>query len=365
MIQSLQATFISTNLNNYSIHYSTTVCYIASSLQRVHRIWQTYVRGQAYRNPDNWLGLAIGHLTKFHYGTNMFVQLAAAPFFITSRILDFFEQEDRVVVAYETWKGALKGRYTFIDDTILVKESKFNYLISRYRITKWKQNYSILTQRMHMIFFSSIALLIELFKLVMRFMDVLELFTLDAEKMKKHVERAIVEGGLTIPRVLKVLCNNRGLFLTRLEKIEKTFLKIVQNDKAKQSREMISFSRTFFDQLEMGLNIYNSASKISGEKIVTFFKGYFIPPSFENFMREFFYDPSKPASHQNDLFRPPVFSLGIKTVSKREVVEYRNKIIQPKPYTPVILINTKKHDEIACDLPIVKLNSKVISETIC
>lgn len=337
MIHSLQASSIPPHLKNYGLQYSPAVCYIASSLQRVHQIWQSYIRGQNYRDPNKWLGLALGQLTKFHFGTNLLVQLTAAPFFVTARILDLFEQEDRVIDAFKTWKGAVKGRHLFKHELSLTAPSKVNRLVSRYRITKWKQCGSTLIQRIRMIFHSSIALISEIFALIMRFMDLLELFTMDTKKMKKQLDRAVLEGGITIPRVLNTLCNNREIFLLRLEKIEQTFIQVVQRDseRVNQSNQLISYSRTFFKQMELGLDVYRTTSEVTGEAAVTLFKEivfFLTPRHFEKFMRENFYDPSLPNWLRPEESFPPICPVENELFTLKCEIENKELAVAPRPH---------------------------------
>lgn len=252
-------------LSGIGISYSPLLCYAGASLKNIHKIWQRYVRGKKMANSDNWFGLAIGYLANYTVGSKLSIQLIAGPFLVAARVLDLFEQEDRFVNTYKIWKEDIKGNVPIIHKRPLERPSKINFLISRYRITRWKQKVSAINMRINRVFKSTVQLIRDTFTLVMCFMDVLELCSMDQIQVEKNLHRAVEEGGINIPRVLDSLCNNRISFLLRLDQIESTLKRISPHSSKLSISKLIDISKKTLDMISNGLAAYKSTSIIAGE----------------------------------------------------------------------------------------------------
>ena len=237
---------------------------VASGVSQVHGLWKWYRFGETYTNTDNALPLLIGNaFESFILPDNTLLKLPAVPFYLGSRLLDLFAQEDNLHRACSKLKQAVFCTLPVNPKTEWIAKSPLDYVISRYKITWWVNDAKSAAIRLHRVALVSLEVGLETFKLVMRIVDVIEIFSLDPDKMKEIARKSIREGGIHIPRCLNALVKNQNIFLERLN--SQNLFGYGISAVGGNPEKVKEIAQTLFNNLETGLDIYQKASVIVGD----------------------------------------------------------------------------------------------------
>lgn len=244
-------------LSSAGFNYSSTFLQFGLGLQKVHKIWQFYMRSKMRVNSDHWLSLLLGHSFDHFFGHRTVTKIITVPFFVTVRLLNLIEQEDAFLRSFGRLKLAFQGMQPV--SQCPNKVSGFKYLFSEYRYTQYRQNISTFTQRVQRIAYSIFDFLKHFFFLVMRFMDILELFSSDQAKIEELMHRSVQEGIVNLERVADVICNNNQNFLLRIEQLEK-----IMNEKSSFAFNPIRLAITFLNTLDQSAKTYKKTAVLTG-----------------------------------------------------------------------------------------------------
>jgi hypothetical protein len=311
----------------------------ASGLSHVHGVWKWYRYGELF-NKDNALGLGVGHLVDFILPDSTILKLPAVPFYVGAQLLRLFSTEDAVVGAWGDLKQAVFCTIPVNPKTKWITKSSLNYVVSRYTLTWWINDFKTIAIRTHAIAICTLQLVLESFKLVMRIMDVIEIFTLDPDKIKAIAKQSIRQAGVDVPLCLNALVKNQNVFLERLG--NKTVfgygVEAIGGDPEKVKEAV----QTLFNKMETGLDIYQKVSETFGDGVICFVKkGFFDIGSTavgDEKMRAL-YDPDSDESNCFRTIKPESKSVGLisfENVRKRKSKEEKVEPIKvtPPPVTP-------------------------------
>ncbi len=295
-------------LSKQSLDYSASLWSIAAGLNKIHGIWKIYVKGTAYLNPDNFFGLSAGLMYETLIGDRLWLKLPTIPFFVMSRFLDLFEQEDAWTKQFHRWLESVQ--------CVQPLPIKLTEDYARYKIS-WLRNASYgVYLRIQRIAICTLHLALESFKLAMRIMDVVELITLDPVQLNNFANQSVRESGWHIPRCLSLLVKNKLIFIQRLERKEAGIgraLKLLGCEKIK-AKDVINSAEGMIAQCEKGLEYYGQASNYVGEAVKNLGKKFihdWSPESVKEWLREHKLDPNLQQEiasiklTQGQIHRPP------------------------------------------------------------
>ncbi len=252
-------------LSSNSIFDTKEIWTLSGVFYKVRRSWKWYRYKEIYGDPKNFLGLIGGNALSYVVPT--FVKIPAISFYAGSLLLDLFKQQDTCFHAWSQWKQAVYGVHPINAYPTYIQKSKTAFFSSHSTITWWmsaSKHGLIRTQR---IACSSFHLGFELFKLTMRVMDLMDLVTLDPNKIKENAEQAFREGAVHGPKVLKALSKNKIVFTSRLRQIEPFATKALKACGAPENsfKTLETSLNSFFSSVESWLGWYDNVSTTSGE----------------------------------------------------------------------------------------------------
>lgn len=235
---------------------------IAVGLSKIHGAWKWYRYGELFTNKDNALGLAAGHLADIALPGNIFLRLPAVPFYAGSLLLDLFSEEDQLAQSWSDLKESIFSTIPINPRINWTANLSQKGLGSTYTITCWSFTLRCAAQKTYYIGLNILSLSFHSFKLVMRIMDVIEIFTLDVDQLKSIADRSIREGGVHIPKCLNALAKNKHLFLERLE--NKTVFSSGIETVGGDPEKIKEYVRNLFSRLEGGLEVYDKVNTAVG-----------------------------------------------------------------------------------------------------
>lgn len=250
-----------TVIRGQGLNFSGTLWSLAAGVNKVHGLWKIYIKGTTYLNPDNFFGLSVGMIYQTVIGDRFLLKLPTVPFFVMSRFLNLFEQEDEWNKSWSCWKETFQG--------IQPIHTRLTVEYANNRITWFHYSLECLWIRVQRIAYCTLLLAVETFKLIMRIMDIVELITLDPAKLNEFVDQSVRECGLHIPRCLNTLVKNKQMFISRLESKEEGIndaLKWLGSEKIK-GIDVIKSAKSMFDHCEKGLELYQQAGDFVGDAI--------------------------------------------------------------------------------------------------
>ncbi len=235
---------------------------LVSIVNKAHHAWKWYVWKETYSNPDHFLGLLAGNAADYCID-NRLIKLPAIPFFIISRFLDYFKQQDKCLKTWGKWKDSINGIHPI--NIKISHTGKTNVIFLKpYAVVWFISDSNRCYIRIYKIAVSTLQLSIESFKLLMHIMDLMDCFTVDPQKIQQLASQAFREGGVHGPKCLKVLCKNKTLFMHRLEMMDGFFQSIFAVNSFKHMRDSLS---SFFDATESWLSWYDKVSNKTGRAI--------------------------------------------------------------------------------------------------
>jgi hypothetical protein len=275
-------------LAGQGVDFSASFWSIAAGMNKIHCVWKYYIKGMTYLNPDNFFGLSAGLVYETIIGDRLLLKLPTVPFFVMTRFLDLFEQEDVWAQQYHHWRQAIRCVQPFPAKAIVD--------CALYKISWFSCNVHCLFLRLQRIVFCTLHLGLESFKLVMRIMDIVELITLDPAKLGGFANQSVRESGLHIPRCLSVLVKNKVVIIQRLNQKKggiEGALKLLGCKKI-EAKDVITSVESMIADCEKGLEYYDQASSCVGEAVKNLGKKCIYdwsPEAIKQWLREHKLDP--------------------------------------------------------------------------
>lgn len=193
------------------------------ALNRVHGLWRWYRRIELYRNPNNLSQLIAGHAVNFLIGDSLLVRVAAQCVLISTRILECVEQQASLCREGKRWVESVKGHYPLpvIDEW---EHKNTSCWCSPSSMAWWKSASSTLFNRIKRVFWCTLNLVWKTFKLSMKVMDAVDVFTLSPETRNEGVNEFFVNSMKCLDtlvekkeKLLQSLIDNRTI-ITRILK---------------------------------------------------------------------------------------------------------------------------------------------------
>lgn len=343
-------------LSAQGLNYSSSLWSCAAGLSQIHGYWKIYIKGTKILNPDNIVGNVGGLVYRYTAGDNVLLVLPAVYFFYMSRLLDLLEQEDMIYESYNRWVDAIKRTAPTNVQVELSKKGKMDLVASQYTITWFQMSSKNLWVRTQRITYCSLDLALQSFKLIMRIMDFVELFTLDPNKISDIIDESVIESGLNIPRCLNKLNKNQNIIMDRLEGKKKAIdcvLKMLGAKKLKGD-DIIDMAKTFFKEMEKFLVIWQTGSEAVGDIATTLGKQLVYdlsPQALKKLLRDNGQAPKRIKWTQEDTktfaYLPPeeliTAKTPIKKAKKAEKIALVHDVILTKG-KPQAALKIQKHD---------------------
>ncbi len=189
----------------------------ASVFGKIRKVWKLYLWKELYLNPDHVLSTAAGLTCDFILDNPLF-RLPALSFLAASRILFVFEQQKECNLAFDRWKKALLCHQPVNPCYSLVEKSTINFLFSRYSLTYYHRRIKCSAIRIQRVMQATLHLGWQIFKLIMRIVDFLELFTLESKKIEELSREAVRGSVFHTVHCLQTLSQHKTFIFSSLEK---------------------------------------------------------------------------------------------------------------------------------------------------
>jgi hypothetical protein len=251
-------------LSIQNLSYPAAIWTCTATLKRVHSIWRLVTQGNLYADPDNFFGWISGITLQALIRDNVLLEYSTVPFLFSSRFLDLFEQE-------ESWnKSRIRSLEAFqclqpVFNEFQVKEqaSSFSFF-SNVTLIWIKINPKNLNIRIQRIAYSTLDFAFHTFKLVMRVMDIVEIFSMEEKNLRSQSLR---ESGIHVPRCLPLLVDSikREVFTQRLQNEKIGLINMGKIFKSQKTGGDLVAVENFFEFLHLGFTYYEIVSGVCKE----------------------------------------------------------------------------------------------------
>lgn len=184
-----------------------------TALNKVHYLWRWYRKAELYRQPDNLFQLFTGHLINVAIGDSLLLRVAAQTLLVATRLLECSEQQSILNDEARQWCLALKGEYPkplhFSWDS-----TKGHILFSPTTVYKWKISFHAMYYRIHRTALLTFSLFFESFKLTMKMMDLIDVFSWNPTIKDEAINESIIN----LKKWLSSLVDNKEKLLSGLQK---------------------------------------------------------------------------------------------------------------------------------------------------
>lgn len=221
---------------------------LAASLHlfnRVHAVWKWQTRYfLVYNNTTNFKRLGAGVILNYVAGNSAITRFGAQTILVTRRVYECARQKVAVYHAWKNFKESICNQT--IPQLAIHKhtDSQFLNSILGPSTTIWiKQNQRIVSFYIHSTAMKCFELFKELFKLSMRYLDVMEAFSLDITNQSAAVNEIFVHSSY----LLDELCNNRAQIKAELTE-KKTTIQNILNIMGSQWK-----AEDLIDKIGMGI----------------------------------------------------------------------------------------------------------------
>lgn len=225
-----------------------------TALNKVHGVWRWYRRIDLYTKPDTLSQLLAGHMINFAIGDRLLLRVAAQCLLISTRVLECAQQQKKLSESIQRWVWAAKGYYP---KPIRQKWNKqTHHLWQSPSSTDWfKKKWQGLLNRIERIMECTAMVFFHCFKLSMRLMDAIDVFSLSPHTSNEGVNELFVNAMKWMDNIVE---NNEEL-LKGLEVNRPLIEKILHNSPI----TYVQLHTTVTKTLEKTETVYHKAKAIS------------------------------------------------------------------------------------------------------
>jgi hypothetical protein len=225
-----------------------------TALNKVHGLWRWYRRVDLYTQPNTLSQLLAGHVVNFAIGDKLLLRVAAQCLLISTRVLDCSRQQVKLCDAAQQWIWAVKGHYPKPNRQKWHKQP--NHAWSSPSSTHWiKIQWKAFVNRIQRVIECTAMVFFQCFKLSMRIMDAIDVFSLSPYTSNEGVNELFVNAMKWMDNIVE---NNEEL-LNGLEANKPMIEKILYNSPI----TYIQLHTTVSNALEKTESVYNKAKAIS------------------------------------------------------------------------------------------------------
>lgn len=153
-----------------------------TALNKVHGVWRWYRRVDLYTQPNTLTQLLAGHAVNFAFGDRLLLRIAAQCLLISTRVLDCAKQQTKLYEAAQHWVWAVRGCYPKPNRQKWDKQPEF------WLKTQWNG----VRDRIQRIIECTAMVFFHCFKLSMRIMDAIDVFSLSPYTSSEGVNELFV-----------------------------------------------------------------------------------------------------------------------------------------------------------------------------